>query len=185
MDKFKHKNTECNYCHNTGHLEQICLSRKHAQSKQRSNANAVSDDTDALYHVFSVTGSAPLKTQLTVNGVPIFCSKLILEPEFHLSMLMITMTSFINVNFLNLMLNSVLTLEILSVLLASMMSQLSLLDKMYRIAQMQLCCCLQHGSEVPTYTPKYTTHRFTKTGWQLVAPESTCGARYGLAVGTL
>ena len=146
MDKCKHKNTECNYCHNTGHLEQICLSRKRAQSKQRSNANAVSvdtselsdvsDDTDVLYHVFSVTGSAPLKTQLTVNGVPVFCSKLILEPEFHLSMLMITMTSFINVNFLNLMFNSVLTLEILSVLLASVMSQLSKLDRVYRIAQM-------------------------------------------------
>ena len=50
-------------------------------SKQHSNANTVSvdttelpdvsDDTDALYHVFSVTGSAPLKTQVTVNGVPV------------------------------------------------------------------------------------------------------------------
>ena len=69
------------------HLEQACLSRKRAQrdqkyvSKQHSNANTVSvdttelsdvsDDTDALYHVFSVTGSAPLKTQVTVNGVPV------------------------------------------------------------------------------------------------------------------
>ena len=50
-------------------------------SKQRSNANTVfvditklsdvSDDTDILYHVFSVTGSSPLKTQVTVNGVPV------------------------------------------------------------------------------------------------------------------
>ena len=51
-----------------------------------------------------------------------FCSKLILVPELHSSMLMITMTIFKTVNSLNLMLNSMLTPGILSVLLASVMS---------------------------------------------------------------
>ena len=31
----------------------------------------LSDDTDVLYHIFSVTGAAPLKTQVTVNGVAV------------------------------------------------------------------------------------------------------------------
>ena len=83
-DKCKHKNTECNYCHKTGHLERACLSRKRAQNdqkyvpKQRSNTNTVFVDTtelssvsDVLYHIFSVTGAAPLRTQVTVNGVPV------------------------------------------------------------------------------------------------------------------
>ena len=49
--------------------------------KQRSNANTVSvdttelsdvsDDSDVLYHIFSVTGAATLKAQVTVNGVPV------------------------------------------------------------------------------------------------------------------
>ena len=81
----------CYRCANTDHLadkcKRACLSRKRAQSnqkyvlKQRSNANTesvdttelsdVSDVSDLLYHIFNVTGAAPLKTQVTVNGVPV------------------------------------------------------------------------------------------------------------------